>query len=107
MEYSFSFSHFYSFFFFLEHASKELLCNKKFILSIISCKHLKFRGLALKYAAIELQDDQEIVHAAVKQSSRAIQYASDRVKHNKEIVQVAVRNFSLLCPILFLLLTDL
>jgi hypothetical protein len=83
------------FFFFLEHASKELLCHKKFILSIIACEHVKFRCLALKYAALELQDDQEVVHAAVKQASRAIQYASDRVKHNKEIVQVAVQaNFT-------------
>jgi hypothetical protein len=48
-------------------------------------------GHALRYANSSLQDNHEIVLAAVERAGGAVQYASEELQHNHSIVLAAVR----------------
>lgn len=60
--------------------------NKEFVLSMI-----EWGGNDLKLASPELQDDEEVVLAAIEKSGGYIlEYASERLRGNKEIVLAAI-----------------
>ena len=59
----------------------ELTKNKKFMLKIC-----ELNGEALDFASTKLQDDPEIVLAAVKSSATSLKYASDRLKNDPEFI---------------------
>ena len=47
-------------------------------------------GMALQFAAPELQQDHEVALAAVMQAGWALQFAGDELKQNRELVMAAV-----------------
>ena len=47
---------------------------------------LKQNGNALRFASDELQDDEEVVFAAVKKNGMSLKYASDELRVDKEVV---------------------
>ena len=55
--------------------------NKEYVL-----KKVKENGKNLDLASQELQDDEDVVKAALEQTGEALEFASDRLKNNKEIV---------------------
>ena len=52
---------------------------------------MKQHGWALEYASEKLQNDKEIVLAAVKQSGYALKYAANEFKNDKNVVLAAVK----------------
>ena len=53
---------------------------------------MKKTGIALEYASEELQQDREIVLAAVKEDGWALQYASEELQRDPDIVVAAVKH---------------
>eukprot|EP00971_Amphidinium_carterae_P128303 2541956-Amphidinium_carterae.1 len=56
-------------------------------------------GLALRYAAVELQSNHDIVLAAVRQDGVVLKYAAEELQSNRDIVLAAVRTSPL--PLVF------
>ena len=77
----------------LEFCNSELQNDKEVVLAAV-----KQFGYALQYASTNLQSDREVVLAAVTQTGYALQYASTNLKNDREVVLTAVtkEGFSLL-----------
>ena len=62
--------------------------NKEFVM-----EQLEWEGMDLQYASQELQDDEDVVLAAIENShdGYALQFASERLRGNKEIVLAAIK----------------
>ena len=69
----------------LEHASAELQNDNEIVLAAVSQN-----GDALQYASAELQNDRDFVLAAVLQNGWALEHASAELQNDREIVLAAV-----------------
>ncbi len=68
--------------------SPRLKQIRDFILPLVSV-----RGYELRFAGSLLQDDYDIVLAAIKSSSNAIEYASERHRNNRDLVIESIKRF--------------
>ena len=69
----------------LEYAPKELQNDKELVLAAVTTN-----GLALAHASNVLKSDREVVLAAVKNYSQALHFASPELKNDREVVLAAV-----------------
>jgi len=69
----------------LRYVPQELQNDKEIVIAAV-----KQNGWALQFASPTLQDDKEVVKAAITQCCFAFQYASSRLCNDKEIVITAV-----------------
>jgi len=70
----------------LQNAEEDLRSNRALILEVV-----EKNGSVLRYASSELQDDTEVVHAALKSYAlEAIRYASTRLQNDAAAVKIAV-----------------
>jgi predicted patatin/cPLA2 family phospholipase len=72
--------------------SNELRNNKKFILEVIKKYTQKYENSILQFVNEDLQNDKDIVFAAVIQNGVALRFASKELRNNKEVVLAAVKN---------------
>ncbi|CAK9115393.1 unnamed protein product [Durusdinium trenchii] len=70
----------------LQFASKELQNDKEVMLAAVQQK-----GLALAFASEELQSDKDIVLAAARQDCNAVLFASEELQNDKDVVLTAVQ----------------
>jgi len=70
----------------LEFASNQLQNNKQIVLAAV-----QIHGLSLEFASIELRSDKQVVLSAVKQNGTALAFASLELKNDREVVLAAVR----------------
>ncbi|CAD7960164.1 unnamed protein product [Amoebophrya sp. A25] len=71
---------------FLKNCSNKVKCNKEIVLATV-----KKLGTALRFACPELQNETEVVLAAIEQSGgTALQYASLQMQNNRDIVLAAI-----------------
>ena len=73
----------------LRFASDELQQDRDVMLAAV-----KHNGLMLGNASAALKNDKEVVLAAVTQNSKALRFASDELQQNKEIMLAAVKQQS-------------
>lgn len=66
----------------LQFVNKKLLHDKEFMTKVV-----EINGFALKYGALEIKDNKEIVMIALKNSDGfALKYASKRLRADREVV---------------------
>jgi hypothetical protein len=73
----------------LEYASALLQQNRQLVLAAMQ---QSMGGRALKHAVIELKDDREVVVATVSTYGSSLQYASPRLRADRGVVDAAVTN---------------
>lgn len=71
----------------LQFASERLQDDKEVVLAAV-----KNQGFTLKFASERLQDDKEVVLATVKTSFSALQFVSERLQDDEEVVLIAMKN---------------
>ena len=79
----------------LEFADRSFAANRDFVLAIATTpntapNNTRLRGRPLQHAASALQDDEELVLAAVRSCGAALEDASAALKANKGVVLLAV-----------------
>ena len=71
-----------------QYASPELQDNEEVLISAMK----NTSGRAIKYASPRLRDNEKLITEAVTSSGYNLQYASDRLRDNEEIAMIAIKN---------------